>query len=70
MGTEKGDAVAAVTVVDMTGGYKEEGSLPTGVSAEPEGQAGALKEPTKAKGKAKPSEGDAPSRGQSQRRRR
>jgi DNA gyrase subunit A len=89
MGTEKGDAVAAVTVVDMTGGYKEEGSLPTGVSAEPEGQTGARKAPTKAKGKtkppaapakgkagppakgkAKPSEGDAPSRGQSRRGRR
>jgi len=49
MGVEEGDAVAAVTVVDMTGGPKEEGSLPSGVSAEPERQAGARKAPTKAK---------------------
>jgi DNA gyrase subunit A len=49
MGVEEGDAVAAVTVVDMTMGPKEEGSLPTGVSAEPERQAGARKAATKAK---------------------
>jgi hypothetical protein len=46
---EEGDAVAAVTVVDMTGGPKEEGSLPTGVSAEPKRQAGVRKAPPKAK---------------------
>jgi hypothetical protein len=66
MDMEEGDAVAAVTIVDMTGGAKEEGSLPTGVSAEPERQAGPRKAPTKAKrgagrlaaakGKAGPSE--------------
>jgi hypothetical protein len=71
MGVEEGDAVAAVTVVDMTGGYKEEGSLPTGVSAEPKRQAGARKAPTKAKrgagrqaaakGKAQPSPKGKPS---------
>jgi DNA gyrase subunit A len=51
---EEGDAVAAVTVVDMTAGPKEEASLPTGVSAEPERQAGAGRAPTKAKGASGP----------------
>jgi DNA gyrase subunit A len=77
MGVEEGDAVAAVTVVDMNGGYKEEGSLPTGVSAEPERQAGPQKAPTKAKPQAAPAKGKArtakpapPSRSQSRRGRR
>jgi DNA gyrase subunit A len=38
MDTEKGDSVAAVTVIDMTAGHKGDGAdLPTGVSAEPAG---------------------------------
>ena len=36
MDMEKGDSVAAVTVIDMTNGYKQEAPLPTGVSAAPE----------------------------------
>ena len=57
MDTEEGDAVAAVTVIDMTRDYKDEASLPTGVSAAPEGAAGGKKPParkkaTAAKGKA------------------
>ncbi len=43
MDTEEGDAVAAVTVIDMTRDYKDEASLPTGVSAAPEGAAGGKK---------------------------
>ena len=35
MDMEDGDAVASVTVIDMTAGYKEEASLPTGASAKP-----------------------------------
>jgi DNA gyrase subunit A len=57
MDTEKGDSVASVTVIDMTRDYKDDASLPTGVSAEPEGAAGgkkprAKKKATAAKGKA------------------
>ncbi len=35
MDVEGGDAVASVTVIDMTTIYKEEASLPTGASAKP-----------------------------------
>jgi DNA gyrase subunit A len=54
MDTEDGDSVAAVTVIDMMGGYKGETSLPTGVSKGPEPLVGGGKERT---GKSKPSAG-------------
>ena len=40
MDMEDGDAVASVTVIDMTAGYKEEASLPTGASVRPKGADG------------------------------
>ncbi len=49
MDVEEGDAVAAVTVVDMTAVQKEDGSLLTGVSVEPKRKAGARKAPPKPK---------------------
>jgi hypothetical protein len=39
MNTEAGDAVAAVTVIDMSNDRTASGELPTGVTATPEGEA-------------------------------
>ncbi|MEX0799894.1 MAG: DNA gyrase subunit A [Dehalococcoidia bacterium] len=55
MDTEAGDKVAAVTVVDMTQGFKGDGSLPTGVSAEPQPDSKAPAGKPSARAKAKPS---------------
>ncbi|MEE8345773.1 MAG: DNA gyrase subunit A [Dehalococcoidia bacterium] len=48
MDVEGGDAVAAVTIIDMTRDYKEEAALPTGVSAHPEPAEGGKKPRAKA----------------------
>jgi hypothetical protein len=48
MDVEGGDAVAAVTIIDMTRDYKEEAALPTGVSAQPEPPSGGKKPRAKA----------------------
>jgi DNA gyrase subunit A len=49
MDTEDGDSVAAVTVIDMMGGYKRETSLPTGVSGGPDAAQGGRKPSGKTK---------------------
>ncbi len=54
MGVEEGDAVAAVTVVDMTTTHKPEATLPTGASAEPEAGGDRSKAKKKVTAKAKP----------------